>query len=166
MKVTRRTLAKALVVAFVVNLVVMGAGAALAYEEAPPIPDRVVGPDGETIATGDDVQAGKVAFQQDGLMNHGSILGNGAYFGPDYTADALDLKTEAMREYYAEERYGGHRPCEDESGDQRPGDATEDDADDKGRRNTVCHQHGIYHRCTDRCKCTPKQILQAHHARQ
>jgi len=118
MKVTRRTLAKALVVAFVVNLVVMGAGAALAYEKAPPIPDRVVGPDGETIATGDDVQAGKVAFQRDGLMNHGSILGNGAYFGPDYTADALDLKTEAMREYYAEERYGdayGELPAEEQA---------------------------------------------------
>jgi nitric oxide reductase subunit B len=49
MKVSRRTLAKTLVVSFIVNLVVMGAGAALAYEKAPPIPDRVVGPDGETV---------------------------------------------------------------------------------------------------------------------
>ncbi|WP_277555999.1 nitric-oxide reductase large subunit [Halobaculum limi] len=105
MRVSRRTLAKALVVAFVVNLVVMGAGAAMAYEKAPPIPDRVVGPDGETLATGDDVQQGKAVFQRDGLMNHGSILGNGAYFGPDYTADALDLKVEAMKSYYADERY-------------------------------------------------------------
>ncbi|MFC7098916.1 nitric-oxide reductase large subunit [Halobaculum marinum] len=106
MRVTRRSLAKALVVAFVVNLVVMGAGAYLAYQEAPPIPDRVVGPDGETIATEAQIQDGKAAFQRDGLMNHGSILGNGAYFGPDYTADALDLKVDAMRTYYAEERYG------------------------------------------------------------
>ncbi|MFC7068532.1 nitric-oxide reductase large subunit [Halobaculum lipolyticum] len=106
MRVTRRTLAKALVVAFVVNLVVMGAGASLAYQEAPPIPDRVVGPDGETIATDDRIQEGKAAFQRDGLMNHGSILGNGAYFGPDYTADALELKVDAMREYYADSRYG------------------------------------------------------------
>ncbi|WP_435064350.1 nitric-oxide reductase large subunit [Halobaculum sp. EA56] len=115
MRVTRRTLAKALVAAFVVNLVVMGAGAALAYEKAPPMPERIVGPDGETIATGDDVQAGKAVFQRNGLMNHGSILGNGAYFGPDYTADALDLKVQYMRAYYAEERYGdayGDLPAE------------------------------------------------------
>ncbi len=84
----------------------MGAGAYLAYEQSPPIPDRIVGPDGQTVATADDVRAGKVAFQRNGLMNHGSILGNGAYFGPDYTADALDLKVKHMRSYYARERYG------------------------------------------------------------
>lgn len=40
-------------------------------------------------------------------MNHGFILGNGAYFGVDYTADALELKVAFMREYYAQERYDG-----------------------------------------------------------
>ncbi|MBX0324644.1 cbb3-type cytochrome c oxidase subunit I [Halomicroarcula sp. F13] len=106
MEVSRQTLAKLLVAAFVVNLVVMGAGAALAYEKAPPIPDRIVGPDGETIATGADVQHGKETFQKDGLMNHGSILGNGAYYGVDYTADTLDLKVQYMRQYHAREEYG------------------------------------------------------------
>jgi nitric oxide reductase subunit B len=106
MKVRKQTLAKVLVVVFVLNLVVMGAGALLAYEEAPPIPKAVEGPDGETIVTKAEVQEGKAVFQRDGLMNHGSILGNGAYFGPDYTADTLDLKVQYMREYYAEERHG------------------------------------------------------------
>jgi nitric oxide reductase subunit B len=106
MRVRRSTLAKALAVVFVVNLVVMGVGAAYAYAAAPPIPKEVVGPDGETLATEADVREGKAVFQRNGLMNHGSILGNGAYFGPDYTADALDLKVQYMREYYAEERFG------------------------------------------------------------
>ncbi|MEA5387207.1 nitric-oxide reductase large subunit [Haloarculaceae archaeon H-GB11] len=106
MQVSRQTLAKALVFVFVANLVVMGAGAYLAYEQAPPIPQRVVGPDGQVVATQEDVQAGKVAFQQNGLMNHGSILGNGAYFGDDYTADALQRQTDYMKGYYAEDRYG------------------------------------------------------------
>jgi nitric oxide reductase subunit B len=106
MKVRKQTLAKVLVVVFVVNLVVMGAGALLAYEQAPPIPKEVQGPDGETLVTKGEVQEGKAVFQRDGLMNHGSILGNGAYFGPDYTADTLDLKVQYMREYYAEERHG------------------------------------------------------------
>jgi nitric oxide reductase subunit B len=106
MKVRRQTLAKILVAVFVFNLVVMGAGAWFAYQESPPIPETVTGPDGETLVTQQQVQDGKVAFQQAGLMNHGSILGNGAYYGPDYTADTLDLKVEYMRTYYAEERHG------------------------------------------------------------
>ncbi|WP_436923262.1 nitric-oxide reductase large subunit [Halosimplex amylolyticum] len=107
MQVTRATIAKILTAVFVFNLVVMAGGAWLAYQEAPPIPERVVGPDGGTVMTGEDVREGKKAFQRDGLMNHGSILGNGAYYGVDYTADALDLKVEHMRDYYARERYGG-----------------------------------------------------------
>ncbi|SFR30941.1 MULTISPECIES: nitric-oxide reductase large subunit [Halorubrum] len=106
MRLTRKTIAKVIVAAFLLNLAVMGAGAWLAYQEAPPIPDEVVGPDGETIVTGAEVQDGKEAFQQYGLMNHGSILGNGAYYGEDYTADALELKVEHMREYYADAEYG------------------------------------------------------------
>ncbi|MFB6184424.1 MAG: nitric-oxide reductase large subunit [Haloarculaceae archaeon] len=105
MRVTRPTLAKVLAVVFVANLVVMGGGAYLAYQEAPPIPKQVVGPDGETVATAADIQAGKEQFQRNGLMDQGSILGNGAYFGADYTADALSRVTRYTREYYANERY-------------------------------------------------------------
>lgn len=74
MQVKRATIAKLLAVAFVFNLVVMGGGALLAYQSAPPIPDEVAGPDGETIVTGEEIRDGKKTFQQDGLMNHGSIL--------------------------------------------------------------------------------------------
>jgi nitric oxide reductase subunit B len=83
----------------------MGAGAFYSSQQVPPIPKEVVGPEGEVVATETQVQAGKVAFQKNGLMNHGSILGNGAYYGVDYTADTLDLKVKHMREYYAQERY-------------------------------------------------------------
>jgi len=106
MRVERQTIAKILVFVFVANLVVMGAGAWLSYQAAPPIPDTVESESGETVVTDESVREGKKAFQRYGLMNHGSILGNGAYYGVDYTADALDLKVEHMRSYYAEERYG------------------------------------------------------------
>ncbi|MFC6723085.1 nitric-oxide reductase large subunit [Halobium palmae] len=105
MEVSRQTIAKALVAVFVLNLIVMGAGAFYSSQQVPPIPKEVVGSDGDVVATESQVQAGKIAFQQNGLMNHGSILGNGAYFGVDYTADTLELKVEFMREYYAQERY-------------------------------------------------------------
>jgi len=105
MEVRRKTLAKALVVAFIVNLVVMGAGAYFAYQQSPERPQQIVGPDGQVLATNEDIVAGKASFQQNGLMNHGSILGNGAYFGPDYTADAQERLVTNMREYVAEDRY-------------------------------------------------------------
>jgi nitric oxide reductase subunit B len=106
MELARRTIAKVLAVVFVVNLIVMGGGAVYSAQQVPPIPQEVTGPDGEVVVTQTQVQDGKIAFQKNGLMNHGSILGNGAYYGVDYTADALRLKTEHMRSYYARERYG------------------------------------------------------------
>ncbi|WP_440009923.1 nitric-oxide reductase large subunit [Halomicrococcus sp. SG-WS-1] len=105
MGVRRRTLAKILVGVFVFNLVVMGVGAWYSSQNVPPIPDTVRGPDGNTVASDAQIQRGKAVFQSEGMMNHGSILGNGAYFGVDYTADALRLKTKFMRRYYARERY-------------------------------------------------------------
>ncbi len=90
---------------FVVNLIVMGGGAWLSYANEPEIPDTIVGPDGETVATSADVQSGKMVFQENGLMNQGSMLGRGSYYDTDYTADALELKTEYMRDYYAQEEY-------------------------------------------------------------
>ncbi|WP_435320470.1 nitric-oxide reductase large subunit [Haloarchaeobius sp. TZWSO28] len=106
MEIRRQTLAKILVLVFVFNLAVMGFGAWYSTENAPPIPKEVVGPDGQQVVTDEQVRTGKTVFQSDGMMNHGSILGNGAYFGVDYTADALDLKVQHMREYYARERHG------------------------------------------------------------
>ncbi|MFD1643178.1 nitric-oxide reductase large subunit [Halohasta litorea] len=105
MQLERKTIAKVIAIAFLFNLIVMGGGAWFAYQEAPPIPDEVVGPNGETLVTDEAIKDGKKSFQKNGLMNHGSILGNGAYYGTDYTADGLDLKVQFMREYYAQERY-------------------------------------------------------------
>ncbi|WP_132056806.1 nitric-oxide reductase large subunit [Halorussus amylolyticus] len=138
MRVRRETLAKIIAGVFVLNLAVMGVGAWYSYEESPPIPKEVVSPDDETLVTAEQVRDGKVAFQSNGLMNHGSILGNGAYYGEDFTADALDLKVEYMREYYADEEYGASYADLDESqqatvdvsvesdlGDGAPGDTIE-----------------------------------------
>jgi nitric oxide reductase subunit B len=106
MKLQRSTIATILAGVFVVNLIVMGGGAWLTYENEPEIPGTIVGPDGETVTTDADVQAGKTVFQENGLMNQGSILGHGSYYDTDYTAETLELKAEHMRSYYADERYG------------------------------------------------------------
>ncbi|MFW6384726.1 MAG: nitric-oxide reductase large subunit [Halodesulfurarchaeum sp.] len=105
MRVKRGTLAKILAGIFVVNLVVMGLGAWYTYQQAPEIPETITGPDGQTIVTAQQVSDGKVTLQSKGLMDYGSVLGEGAYYGEDFTADALALKRDYMREYYAIERF-------------------------------------------------------------
>ncbi len=60
-----------------------------AYRDAPPIPDRVVGPDGTVVFTGKDIQAGQAIFLKYGLMQNGTIWGHGAYLGPDFSAQYL-----------------------------------------------------------------------------
>ncbi|MHB8652947.1 MAG: nitric-oxide reductase large subunit [Terriglobia bacterium] len=68
---------------------VMGLLAYRTYTGEPPIPAKVVGPDGSVLFTGDEVTRGQEVFLRNGLMEYGSIFGHGAYLGPDYTADYL-----------------------------------------------------------------------------
>ncbi len=66
------------------------------YQDAPPIPARVVGPAGETLFTRDDIVAGQQVFLKYGLMENGTIWGHGAYLGPDFSAaylHALSIET-------------------------------------------------------------------------
>lgn len=63
--------------------------AVAAYKDAPPIPAKAVGPNGQTVFTIDDVKAGQQVFLKYGLMENGTIWGHGAYLGPDFSADYL-----------------------------------------------------------------------------
>ncbi len=101
---SKRTGSKVLITLFIANLVGMGLGAWKSYRHAPPIPDEIQDPNGDIVVTDQQVRLGKKLFQANGLMNQGSILGNGSYFGADLTADALHLKAEFMQEYYAREQ--------------------------------------------------------------
>ncbi|HEY1494082.1 MAG TPA: hypothetical protein VGF49_06045, partial [Candidatus Solibacter sp.] len=72
---------------------VMIVGGVMMYRSRAPIPDRVTGPDGSTLFTAVDIQQGQDLFRKRGLMDYGTVLGHGAYLGPDYTAEALHLTT-------------------------------------------------------------------------
>lgn len=61
----------------------------IAYKNAPPIPNLVVDPNGNTLFTGEEISNGQTIFLKYGLMDNGSIWGHGAYLGPDYSAEAL-----------------------------------------------------------------------------
>lgn len=79
---------------------------ALAYRNAPPIPDRVIDAQGNTLYTGDDVRDGQAIFLRYGLMDNGSIWGHGAYLGPDYSALALHQMGLDTAAALALERFG------------------------------------------------------------
>jgi len=79
---------------------VLGLLAYWTYTDEPPIPARVVGPDGNVLFTGADVTAGQEIFLKNGLMEYGSIFGHGAYLGPDFTADYLHRAAEMAIDYY------------------------------------------------------------------
>ena len=73
-------------------------------KDVPPIPQEVRGT--QTLYTYDDIVQGKAYFQKYVLMDHGTLLGNGAYIGPDYTAWILHEKIVNLRDIYSQERYG------------------------------------------------------------
>src|SRR5262245_28801688 len=61
----------------------------LTYNNAPPIPGRVVDAAGTTLFDRPAILRGQETFLKYGLMEHGSLWGHGAYLGPDYSAEYL-----------------------------------------------------------------------------
>src|SRR5215203_3957824 len=90
--------AVALVVLF--GFFVLGLLAYRTYEAKPPIPQRVVDPGGQVLYTADDIAKGQQVFLHNGLMEYGSVLGHGAYLGPDFTADYLRRSADFVRRAY------------------------------------------------------------------
>ncbi|MEN6451533.1 MAG: cbb3-type cytochrome c oxidase subunit I [Thermoguttaceae bacterium] len=94
------------VLTFAIGFGVLGYLAYRIYTVCPPIPGRVVAPDGGVVFTGEDVFAGQQVFQKYGLMQYGTLFGHGAYLGPDFTAQYLHRSVEEMAAFYA----GGAEP--------------------------------------------------------
>ena len=89
------------------------------YQDAPPVPDRVVSASGEPIFTRQDILAGQQVFLRYGLMDNGTVWGHGAYLGPDYSAKYLHTLSTDVRHWIAEDHY--HRPYESLGGPERDG---------------------------------------------
>ncbi|MEK7485682.1 MAG: cbb3-type cytochrome c oxidase subunit I [Planctomycetota bacterium] len=72
------------------------------YQDAPPIPD-FVNPEGKSIIAKNSILKGQLVFQKYALMEYGSMFGDGASRGPDFTAESLHKIMLAMTEYYQNE---------------------------------------------------------------
>jgi nitric oxide reductase subunit B len=73
------------------------------YSEAPPIPETIQGPSGETLFTNTDIVQGQHVFLKYGLMDNGSIWGHGAYLGPDFSAAYLHHLVEDTRAFLTQQ---------------------------------------------------------------
>ncbi len=69
------------------------------YTEAPPIPNYISSKN-ETVFSKEDILRGQAVFQKYALMEYGSMFGDGANRGPDYTAEALHQASQYMNEFY------------------------------------------------------------------
>jgi nitric oxide reductase subunit B len=72
-----------------VSFTVLGWVGARIYQEAPPIPERVVTTDGTLVTDRREIELGQNVWQAMGGMQVGSIWGHGSYVAPDWSADWL-----------------------------------------------------------------------------
>ena len=89
-----------------VTFTLLGYFGAEVYRAAPPIPDRIVSANGDTLMTEESILDGQTAWQSVGGMQLGSIWGHGAYQAPDWTADWLHRELENWLEIAAQETFG------------------------------------------------------------
>ncbi|HYF92749.1 MAG TPA: nitric-oxide reductase large subunit [Symbiobacteriaceae bacterium] len=114
-KLLKHVLLVTMLLAFTVMLV----GGGWIYQNQAPIPEQVVGPDGTVLTTQAQIKGGQAVYQKYGLMDYGTVLGHGSYLGPDYTAEALNIMTVTLQEYWAQKLYGksyGDLPEEQKAG--------------------------------------------------
>lgn len=74
-------------------------------KEVPPLPKEVKSASGELLYTYDDIVAGKGYFQQFDLMDYGTMLGMGAYMGPDFTTEFFHKRAEFLYEKFAQNEF-------------------------------------------------------------
>src|SRR5689334_10781920 len=89
------------------------------YQQAPPVPDRVMADDGRVVFDVGDVALGQDVWRSFGGMELGSIWGHGAYVAPDWTADWLHRELVAVLDGWARTANGASydvMPPEDQAG--------------------------------------------------
>ncbi len=69
------------------------------YTDAPPMVDFVAA-DGRVVIAQSSIVQGQVFFLQRGLMDYGSLFGDGAGRGPDFTAQALHQQFQFMTDFF------------------------------------------------------------------
>ncbi|WP_137597025.1 nitric-oxide reductase large subunit [Paucilactobacillus kaifaensis] len=103
---TYRRLTKVLLVTLAAVFSILIAGGFLIFKNEAPRPQKMVDPAGTTIISHSDMLSGQAVYEKYGLTDYGTLLGNGSYLGPDYTAESLHIYLRGMDHYYANTLYG------------------------------------------------------------
>lgn len=82
---------QAVALVMIFGFLVMGILAYRTYAASMPMPSKVVTESGDVLFTEAEITRGQEIFQARGLQEYGSVLGHGAYLGPDFTAAYLRM---------------------------------------------------------------------------
>lgn len=94
------------IVVVAVSFAVLGWVGTRIYQQAPPIPSRVITTEGKVLLTGDDFTKGQNVWQAMGGMETGSVWGHGSYVAPDWTADWLHHEAMFILDFWSREAHG------------------------------------------------------------
>lgn len=89
----------------VVSFVILGWVGTRIHQEMPPIPDRIVTPDGTVVIDRGEITAGQNVWQTMGGMEVGSVWGHGSYTAPDWTADYLHREAVFILDQWAQQEF-------------------------------------------------------------
>lgn len=90
----------------VISFLVLGWIGTRIYQEMPPIPEKIVTSDGETLIDTGEISAGQNVWQSMGGMEVGSVWGHGSYVAPDWTADWLHREAVFILDQWATQDFG------------------------------------------------------------
>ena len=76
------------------------------YKQAPPVPVKVVTPNGTVLFTGQNIKDGQNVWQSLGGQEIGTVWGHGAYQAPDWSADWLHKEAVFILDKFAMEQDG------------------------------------------------------------
>ena len=101
-----RKLWLSLISVIVVSFGVLGYFGREIYRLAPPVPKRVVTPNGAVLFTGQQIKDGQNVWQSMGGQEIGTVWGHGAYVAPDWSADFVHREATWLLDHWAEESAG------------------------------------------------------------
>ncbi len=93
------------ILVLVISFGILGSIGSEIYRKAPPIPEKVVTPDGTVLMTASDIKDGQNVWQSMGGQEVGTIWGHGAYKAPDWTADWLHREAVFILDQWSEEGF-------------------------------------------------------------
>lgn len=103
----------------IISFAVLGYYGYEIYQQAPPVPEKVVTTEGTVLFTGQDIKDGQNVWQSIGGQEVGSVWGHGAYVAPDWSADWLHREAVYILNKWAGQEYG--QPYDNLTSEQKAG---------------------------------------------